>query len=221
MNPSSHPRALFWIPAFLSMAVCTGNAGNWSVVPWKSDKDLPKVTPEQTTHAIAFGIDMDPPAPAPFVITNKTSGENWSVWKAPEHNQEIAVSRRPDEITQTKSVSAKGESAALIRGRILSKGKSGWLTLELTGLQPGVKYKLDIFGLVLFTNKPAQIKATASDAPDKPEFLDQKKGYGAQYYQYEYTAPPGGDLSVTFAGDEADPDTRLIRMCAFLNARAE
>lgn len=213
-------RTSLWSLAFFALAACTGNAGVWSTVPWKSDADLPKFTPEAATHAISFGIDATPPPPAPFVITKKISGENWAVWKAPEHTQELAVSRRPDELLSTKSVSAKGAGAALIRGRLMSKTKTGWLTLELTGLTPGAKYNLAVFGLVVFSTGPTKIEAIASDAPDKPESLPQS-GSDSHYFLYEYIAPPDGTLSITFTGDETNPDIRVMRLCAFLNVTAK
>lgn len=213
-------QAILPILAFLLLSASGGKAGTWSTLPWKSDKDLPQVPPGMVTHALAFGLDTEPPVPAPFEVTKKISGENWSVWQAPEHTATVVVARCLESIVSHPNFTARGEGAALIRGRILPKGKNGWLTLELKGLEPGRPYRLALFGLALYTTGSAQVNVTSSDAPDQVATLSQRPN-AMQYFVYEYTAPPDGELSLTFAGDGSNPEIRLIKLSAFLNYRVE
>lgn len=208
--------------ACLLLALCGAKAGTWSSVQLKNDGDLPKPAPEKVTHAVAFGIDATPPAPEPFQITNKISGENWSMWKYPEHSASVIVTRRPENVVE--SIRVKGAGAALIRGKIFPKTNQGGLILELNGLDPGQKYKLVLFGLFLLTPEPDlhggfQTTVRASDNPDQSEVL--KLPGSEPYFVYEYTAPSDGQLSISFECGVGDAAVGVMRMCAFLNYRAD
>jgi len=214
-----YPAAL--ILAFQFFAVLGAEAGTWSSKPWRGDSDLPHPASGQVTHAIAFGIDAEPPVPAPFQMTDKISGENWAVSLYPDLTTAVAVTRRPQELLA--AIKVKGEGEALLRGRIAAKGKSGGLSLELSGLEAGHKYDLVFFGLAFVTNAaPGKrlVKVGASDVSGGPE-VRLLKGDGDGYYVYEYTAPPGGQFTISFEGDGSDPDVRLLRLCGFFNYRID
>ncbi len=216
-SPTKHSLKLL-----LLLGMGAVQAGTWTTVPWSRDSDISGTEGSAVTHAIAFGLELESPLPAPFELSNKRSGENWSVWKMPGHTADVIVTKRPEQMVKRDEAS-KGEGGALQRGRIIAKG-NGWLTLELRDLDPGKKYILSIFGLSLITPKTTvasmNVLATASDAPDKQEALPLSSKHGT-YFSYEYTAPADGELALTFAGDETNPEIRQIRFCAFLNAPAD
>lgn len=212
--------------AFLILAVCEVNAGTWTLKPWKDDADLPKPAADTVTHAVAFGIDMAPPAPKPFQITSKGAGENWEVLRLPERTASVVVGRRSE---RAQAVSEeKGVGGALMRGRILSKGKGGGgLELDLNGLEAGKKYHLVFFGLGFGSrskddgdDKDYLLKAEASDVSGHVETL--KLGWrGGRYMIYEYTAPSDGQLVLSIVSGNPNEENRKVGIGAFLNYRAE
>lgn len=222
MNTFSPDR--FFIPvampvlAALTLATSSLQAGTWTHSKWTGDGDLPKVAPDSATHAVAFGIETDPAPPPPFEITKRISGENWSVWTYPEHAAAVEVTRRPEQILD--SVKVKDSGAVLLKGRIIPKGKNQGLSIELTGLEPGKKYNLAMFGLAILGNNNIpggqKIKVTASDAPDSPETLVPASG-GGKYFVYEYTAPEDGTLKIDFENANTEQNTGVVRICAFYN----
>jgi len=221
MNTFSPDR--FFIPfampvlASLTLATSSLQAGTWSHSKWTDDGDLPEVAPESATHAIAFGVEAAPAPPPPFEITKLISGENWSVWTYPEHAAAVEVTRRSEQILD--SVKVKGSGAVLLKGRITPKGKNQGLSIELTGLEPGKKYNLAMFGLAILANQNIpggqKVKATGSDAPDRPETL-ALAGDG-KYFVYGYTAPEDGTLKIDFENANAEQNTGVVRICAFYN----
>lgn len=222
MNASPPDR--FFIPAAMSLlaalvlAASAAQAGTWTHSKWTDDADLPKTAPDSATHAVVFGIETEPPPPPPFEITKRISGENWSVWTFPDHSASVAVTRRSEQILDYVKVGGRG--AVLLRGRIVPKGKSKGLSLELTGLEPGKKYSLAVFGLAILANAfppgGPKINVTASDAPDKPESLALGGG-DAKYFVYDYTAPEDGALKIDFENANTEHNIGVVRACAFLN----
>lgn len=196
-------------------------AGTWSTTKWTGDQDLPKPAPDSVTHAVAFGIDAEPSPPPPFEITKRISGDNWSVWTYPEHAASVEVTRRGEQVLSY--VKVEGDGAALVQGRIIPKGKNKGLSLELTGLEPGKKYRLALFGPAILAEAARaggqKIQITASDAPDKPELI----GTGAtdgKFFVYEYTAPDDGALKLDFENADENNRVGVIRLCSFLNYSA-
>lgn len=201
--------------ALLFLAAHEAPAGTWTIRQWKSDGDLPQPAPEKVTHAIAFGIDAEPPVPAPFARTNKISGEKWSVWKYPEHKPAVIVDRRPESLLN--SIKVGEESFCLLQGRILPKGKSGGLSLEISGLEPGRNYSLALFGPGFATVGGSLLKVIASDAPDQPEELKASPTGAKAFFVYDYTAPSNGQLTVSFESDASNKGPQIVRFCAFFN----
>ncbi len=204
--------------AVLALATSVVQAGTWTNTKWTGDADLPKASPDSVTHAVAFGIETEPSPPTPFEITKRISGDNWSVWTYPEHAASVEVTRRGEQMLD--AVKVGGSGAALVRGRIVPKGKNKGLSLELTGLEPGKKYRLVVFGPQILgpsgTSGGPKIKATASDAPDTPEILATMVNDG-KYFAYDYTAPEDGGLKVDFESGNTEHAIGVIRFCAFLN----
>lgn len=222
MNTFSPDRFLIPVamPVLVALALATSclQAGTWTRSKWTGDADLPKVAPDSATHAVVFGIEIEPAPPPPFEITKRISGDNWSVWTYPEHAASVEVTRRSEQILD--SVKVEGKGVRLLQGRIIPKGKSKGLSLELTGLEPGKKYNLAVFGLAILASSfppgGPKIKATVSDAPDTPEIL-ALGGSDAKYFVYNYTAPEDGQLKIDFENANTEHEIGVIRFCAFLN----
>lgn len=201
-------------------------AGTWSFKKWLSDRDVPQPAPEVTTHAVAFGIQADPPVMAPFQITNKIAGETWSVWRHPDHTKMVVVSVYGQGRLDIMRVG--GEGASILRGFVIPRGKEqgAGLSLELTGLEPGHSYNLALFGLGLSASRDAgkeknEINITTSDSSDQPPSLDWEMKQGRKeprFLVYEYVAPENGQLKVSFKSPEGD---RRVRLGAFLNFRVD
>lgn len=204
--------------AALALATSAARAGTWTHSKWTNDADLPKVAPDSATHAVVFGIETEPAPPAPFEITKRISGDNWSVWTCPDHSASVEVTRRSEQILD--SVKVAGNGATLLKGRIIPKGKNKGLSLELTGLEPGKKYSLSLFGIAILANATIPggpiVNVTASDVPDKLETLALAGGDG-KYFVYDYTAPEDGALKLDFENANTEHDIGVIRFCAFLN----
>jgi len=204
--------------AAMALAASAVQAGTWTRCKWTDDADLPKSAADSATHAIAFGIEAEPDPPPPFEITKKISGDNWAVWTYPEHAASVEVTRRSEQILDT--VKVEGSGAALLKGRIVPKGKNKGLSLELTGLEPGKKYNLALFGLAILANAAIpggpKVSASASDVPDKQEILTLAGGDG-KYLVYEYIAPEDGTLKIDFENANTEHEIGVVRFCSFLN----
>lgn len=204
--------------AALALATSAARAGTWTHSKWTNDADLPKVAADSATHAVVFGVETEPAPPPPFEITKKISGDNWSVWTYPEHAASVEVTRRSEQVLD--SVKVEGSGAAILQGRIIPKGKNKGLSLEMTGLDPGKKYSLVVFGLQILTHEippgGRKINTTASDAPDKAEPL-AVDGSDGKYFVYDYTAPDDGTLKIDFENANTEHNIGVIRFCAFLN----
>lgn len=207
--------------ACLSLVGSGALAGTWTFRPWVNDGDIPQPAPGLVTHAVAFGIELEPPVPAPFEITKNISGENWAVWRMPEHTASAAVGRRSQAVLD--SISVGGEGASLLRGQICPTGPRAGLAIELSGLEPGKNYTLALFGLgfsVWSQGAKFQVEASASDAAGQREVLGLQS-QSARILVYEYTAPSDGQITVSFETSESDPNSKTLRLCAFLNHRVE
>jgi len=203
------------------MAACGAEAGIWTAKPWKSDADLPNPAPDAVTQAIAFGMDKEQPAPSPFEITDRTSGENWMVLRYPEQTASVVVTRRPDLLADRDNVAGAGK--VLLRGRIIPDRGQGGLSIELSGLEPGRKYHLVLFGVAVIAPEAAGrnlVSACGSDAPEVTEAID-KNGGGNRFFVYEYTAPSDGVFEISLENGEANEVSGVVRLCAFLNYRVE
>lgn len=221
ISPGDFPHkkvVLLLVATVLCLTASAGMAGTWTVRQWNTDRDLPEAPPDMVTHAIAFGIDPDPPVPEPFVRTDKISGEKWSVWIYPGHEPTVCVDRRPDYVL--RAIKVKGEWAFLLQGRLIPKNRPGGLSLELSGLEPGRHYSLALFGLGFATSGPL-LKVVASDAPDQSEEFKPASAEGKEFFVYDYTAPPNGKLAVFLESAESNKGPQIVRLSAFLNCRSE
>jgi len=175
------------------------------------------------TQAIAFGKDKEPPAPAPFEITDGISGTNWAVLRYPEQTASVAVRRRGEKQVERMKLSGKG--VVLFKGLIFSKGEKGGLSLELSGLEPGKTYDLALFGMGFMGARlegSQEVNLSASDNPDATETIDMSEtGGGAHFFVYEYVAPSDGTLTVDLKNSETNMSGGSIRLCAFLNYRVK
>ncbi len=197
--------------------------GTWSFKPWENDDSLPKAAKEDVTHAIAFGVDTEPPAPAPFEITKQIAGENWSLWRQPGHTTDVVVTRRTKQEENWLKNKFEGQGTVLLRGRVVPSGaKGGGLSLEMDGLQPGAKYQLALLGLALLTSahkeQEVKIKVSGSDMPEHQESL-ALYARKPRYLVYDYVAPESGTITVFFEADDSMEAKGAIRLCAFSNYR--
>lgn len=207
--------------ACLSLVGSGALAGTWTFRPWVNDGDIPQPAPGLVTHAVAFGIELEPPVPAPFEITKNISGENWAVWRMPEHTASLGVGRRTQ--AALDSITVGGEGASLLRGQVVPSGKPGGLAIELSGLEAGKNYALVLLGLGFSVWNPGakfQVEAGANDDGAHREVLSLQNR-GDRFLVYEYTAPSDGQVTVSIETSESDPESKTLRLCTFLNYRVE
>lgn len=207
--------------AVFFLVIWTANAGTWAAKKWVDDADLPQPKAGKVTHAVAFGTDAEPAVPSPFQTTKSITGKNWQAYLYPELTASVRVVRNSEQYLSALDIQGKG--ALLLRGQLGPTETTGGVALEISGLKPGARYNLVLFGLgysVFPMMGDLPTKVGASDVLGKTEVLNLR-GKGLRYWVYDYTAPSNGQLVVSFEADEANPEARRPRFSAFLNYKVD